>query len=199
LWPAAVLLFTGCATTPLPPAPADPEAVWQERQTELRSLERWRLNGRIALRSEERGWQAGIAWRQAGAEYAIRLTGPMGQGTLHLRGDGERLVVTTGDGESRIDGDAETLLYQELGMHVPISALRYWVIGLPAPELPATIELDDYGRLASLRQAEWRVTFPAYRPTGERQLPQKVFVTNHQASVRLVIDRWQPGSIDADL
>jgi outer membrane biogenesis lipoprotein LolB len=46
------------------------------------------------------------------------------------------------------------------------------------------------GRLAKLQQGQWLVTYPEYVTIEGVMMPRKVFLENHELSVRLVIDRW---------
>jgi outer membrane biogenesis lipoprotein LolB len=46
------------------------------------------------------------------------------------------------------------------------------------------------GRLDKLQQGRWLVTYPEYVSIGGVMMPRKVFLENHELSVRLVIDRW---------
>lgn len=185
------LLLAGCATTPvevLPPA-ADPQQAWHEHQQQLVGVNAWQLGGRIAIRTEDEGWQATIDWQQDVQDYIIQLVGPLGQGSLRLQGDGR--FVTLSDGEATlVDEDAEALLYRQMGWRVPVHALRYWALGLPAPG-EAEQELSPQGLLARLRQAGWNIEFRDYTRRGELLLPGRLFISNHNAQVRLVVDRWE--------
>lgn len=183
------VLLAGCAATPpvIPPV-ADPQQVWFEHQQQLAGVADWHLGGRIAIRTEDEGWQASIDWRQQGQDYVIQLVGPLGQGSLRLQGDGR--FVTLSDGESTlVDEDAEALLYRQMGWRVPVSALRHWALGLPAPGA-AEQEINSQGLLARLRQAGWSIEFRDYIRRGELALPGRLFISNHNAQVRLVVDRW---------
>lgn len=187
--PALFLLLAGCAATPVAPPVADPLQAWAEHQRQLAGVISWQLGGRIAIRTEDEGWQASIDWEQRGQDYAIQLVGPLGQGSLHLQGDGR--FVTLSDGEATmVDEDAEALLYREMGWRVPVSALRYWALGLPAPGA-AEPELNPQGQLGRLRQAGWSIEFRDYVRRDELTLPGRLFISNHRAQIRLVVDRWE--------
>lgn len=187
--PWLVLLLAGCAAAPVAPPVADPAQAWAEHQSQLVAVADWRLGGRIAIRTEDEGWQASIDWNQQGESYAIQLVGPMGQGSVRLQGDGRMVSLSSGD-EVRVDEDAEMLLYQQLGWRVPVTALRYWALGLPAPGA-AEQELNPQGLLGRLHQAGWSIEFRDYIGRGELMLPRRLFISNHRAQIRLVVDRWE--------
>lgn len=190
-WFVVILLLGlgGCATAPRLPPAADPAQAWQAHRQQLAGVQNWQITGRIAIRTEDEGWHASLDWHQQAQGYLINLTGPLGQGSVQLEGDGRRVTLRSGE-EAVVDDDPERLLYHQLGWRVPVPALRYWVVGLPAPG-PAEQELNEQGLLARLRQADWSIEFRDYAPQDGLVLPGRIFVSNHKAQVRLVIDRFE--------
>ncbi len=156
----------------------------------MQALNAWQLVGRLGVTTEREGWQATLDWRQTEDRYAIRIIGPFGQGTVELTGSGDFVVLRDSEGQSVVSDDPESLLFGQLGVKVPVEALRYWVLGLPAPG-PGTPVLDAYGRLARLAQGGWTIEFLDYAPEGQVELPGRIFVRNDAARVRLVISRWE--------
>jgi outer membrane lipoprotein LolB len=105
------------------------------------------------------------------------------------------------DAEQRVlyAADAEELLYRYTGWRLPITNLNYWVRGVPVPDLPAIRELDDAGRLKTLRQQGWEVQYQEYVRFEGHELPNRLTLTYTPVrvtaelpamEVRLVIDRW---------
>ncbi len=190
----SLLLFlslTACTTPPTrPPAELPPEQSWQLRQKQLRILTHWQITGRLAVQSEDEAWQMNLEWQQRQEHYSLNITAPLGMGSMQMHGDATQVELITDDGESLSGGSPDLLLYHQLGWKVPVSALRYWVLGLPAPgEFQPT--LDEYGRLSHLQQSGWQIKFIDYQPQLGTELPRKVFIENHRARVRLVISTWQ--------
>ncbi len=78
----------GCATAPsLPPPVENPAAAWQARQAELKPVIAWKIQGRLAMRADDEGWQATVFWMRDGERQRIDLTGPLGRGHLQLLQD----------------------------------------------------------------------------------------------------------------
>lgn len=192
-----LLLLAGCATGPTRPQPTDTAQAWQQHQLRLAALHDWRLNGRLGIQTGHEGWHAGLDWQQHNSDYTIRITVPLGQGSLLLQGDSSSVRLQTSDGETASDEEPDMLLYRQFGWKVPVASLRYWVLGLPAPG-DAVETLDDYGRLSHLQQAGWEITFLDYEVQHGVELPGRVFVNNHQAKVRLVISEWQLSAREGD-
>src|SRR3546814_6154436 len=75
------------------------------------------------------------------------------------------------------------------------SGLRWWVLGLPAPNAPAQIELDAQGRLAALTQVGWTLQYQEYQDVGGIALPRRFEAKNQQITLKLIADEWK--GIDA--
>ncbi len=187
-----VLLLTACSPTPTRPLPdTTPEQSWQLRQQQLKQLSHWQLSGRLAVLNEHEAWHMSMEWQQRLDRYSLNIIAPLGQGSMKLHGDAVQVMLMTDEGETINSNDPDHLLYQQLGWKVPVSALRYWVLGLPAPG-DNQQSLDEYGRLIQLKQAGWEIEFIDYQPHLGVELPRKVFINNHLAKVKLVISNWQP-------
>lgn len=185
-----VLLLGACSSTPQRPIAVDPQIAWQEHQYHLAAMRDWSLSGRLAIQSDHEGWQVSINWRQKQQDYSILLIAPLGQGSLRLDGNEDAVTLQTDDGESLSDTDPGTLLYRQFGWRVPVKSLRYWVLGIPAPGKREE-EIDEYGRLTHLIQDGWEIRFLDYTKQEGQELPGRVFVNNHKAKVKLVINNWE--------
>ena len=197
------LLFSflcfSCAA-PLPRPPADHlQQLWQTRESALVPIRHWELRGRLAVRADERGGQASLTWKRAAAQHDIRLNGPLGRGVVRVTQNETGAQLQ--DAEQRVfhAANAEELLYRYTGWRLPLTNLNYWVRGVPVPGLPASRELDDAGRLKTLRQQGWELQYQEYVRFEGHELPNRLTLTYapDQATpelpameVRLVIDRW---------
>ena len=184
------LSLWACSTTPSRPPAADPQQAWQQHHSMLASLQQWRLFGRLAIQTGDEGWHASLNWLQHQQQYTIQLIAPLGQGTIQLQGDEQQVLLDTGDEQPILATNPEVLLFQEFGWRVPVKSLRYWVLGLPAPG-ESKHELDSFGRLSRLFQNGWEIHFFDYAVTDQLELPGKIFINNHRAKVRLVVNRWE--------
>ncbi len=195
-----VLLLSACSTTPpRPPSESSPEQSWQQRQQQLKQLSHWQLSGRLAVLNDHEAWHMSLEWLQREDRYSLNIIAPLGQGSMQLHGDAVQVMLMTDEGETINSSDPDLLLYQQFGWKVPVAALRYWVLGLPAPgESVETV--DEYGHLIKLQQAGWEIDFLDYQPQLGLELPRKVFVSNHLAKVKLIISTWKslPSSPEVD-
>jgi outer membrane lipoprotein LolB len=82
------------------------------------------------------------------------------------------------------------------GWALPLSGLRYWVLGIPEPKRGFERDakrghLDAYGRLAKLRQGGWTIDYQQYQDTQPIELPQEIALSNRALKVKLVVSEWQ--------
>lgn len=191
LLPAALQL-SGCATRP-PRPDAALERAWLEHAASIDRIDQWRADGRVAIRVAQQGWTASFGWRQAQDRFDIQLAGPFGQGVVELAGDRAGAELIRSDRSRQQAANAEELLAAQTGWRLPVSGLRHWILGVPAPNRPAQRTLDADGRLASLQQDDWDIEYEGYQQVGGRDMPRKLRLVNGDVLVRLVIAQWQTG------
>lgn len=184
-------MLTGCATQQ-PVSEGDRIIHWQLHSGKLAELTRWQFKGRIAIQKEKQGWTASFHWRQDQQDYLLRVFAPLGRGSYQISGDADGAVMQTANNSIVHADDPETLLREKLGWNIPLSALKYWVRGLPEPgKKNVSLLLDEKGRLAELSQSGWLVRFSRYIRSGEYELPAKISMQNNNMKVRLVIKDWK--------
>lgn len=185
---ALVLALGGCQTVPVPAAPS---VAWNVRRPALQTLERFSLNGRVAVAVGKQGFNAGLRWTQSGAVTHLDLTGPLGAGGVQVTANGGDLSVVTSSGKRLDDTQARSELADKLGFEPPLTSLRYWVLGVPDPGAPASVQLDAQQRLTELTQDGWRIDYGAYMPAGAEWLPRLLTLRREGVRVRMVVDGWQ--------
>lgn len=186
-------MLAACTLTP-PVAEEDLEARWQQRQIELIALTHWQFKARTSIRQDKESWQAGLRWEQAAADYELQVLGPFSMGGLILKGDDQQVVLTVADGQTWQASAPEGLLEQTTGWQLPISALRYWVRGLPAENLPITEKkLNDDAQITAMTQGDWQIKISEYMKVKGQYLPRKMVIENADLHLKMVIDKWQLG------
>jgi outer membrane lipoprotein LolB len=190
----AVCQLSGCATKP-PRLTSALEQAWLAHASRIGAVERWRADGRVAIKVEEEGWTASFGWKQSPERFDIQLSGPFGQGVVRLTGDQEGAELTRDDLTTRRADSAEALLAEQTGWRLPVTGLRYWIVGMPAPDRPAGQRtLDAEGRLAGLTQDRWQISYDSYQQVDGLEMPRKLRLVNGDVRVKLVIARWRTGS-----
>ena len=185
---AVLLLAGGCATLP----PAGDGADWPARREALQALDRWSLDGRIAVAAGADGFSGGFDWVQAGERAEVVLSGPMGTSPVNIRIEGGEAFIEAGDPGARA-ANATPLLERYFGANrtLPAAEMRYWLLGVPAPHLPAEETLGADRRLATLAQAGWHVRFDRYDAVGTLALPSRLEMTTEGLRLRVVVSDWE--------
>jgi len=192
---ALSLLLAACAVPGTGPEDDERGAAWRAHLEWLGSLGDWQVTGRVAVATASDGFTASVRWRQEGERYRVQLDGPFGQGSVRITGDGAGVELRTAGGHVARADTPEALAAAELGVELPLSALRYWLTGRPAPgTAPQSLELDWAGRLERLQQLGWRVSVQDYVSAGGGELPARLEIRRGDVQARFVLARWQVGS-----
>ena len=183
--------LAACGTVPEKVNEAPDMVAWQLHKQQLEKIGGWSFNGRIAVRdANDEGWSASLHWQQQGEHYDIQLSGALGQGAARIHGNGGNAVLEAADQPPRVAPDPETLMEEQLGWHVPVRGLKFWLTGRPGPDGFDVQRVDGLGRLSKLEQDGWVVSYNSYEEVEGIELPRKLEMSNQRLRVRLVIDQW---------
>jgi outer membrane lipoprotein LolB len=146
----------------------------------------WQMDGRAAAAVGAQGWQATLNWRQSEAASEVHLAGPFGIGAMAL--------LRTPQGVS-LNGapPSDAMLAQlqdRLGFELPLDDLRYWLLGVPDPDAPFDLAMNDQERVRLLTQSGWTIDYDRYLPVNGDVLPAHVVLTREGVRVRIVVDHW---------
>jgi len=171
-------LLAGCAGNPLATVPVN--------------VTDFALAGRMAARSQDRSFSCALRWKQSAGADEIWLNTPLGQTLAHLQDNRDGAILTTADQKIYRAGSIEALTKSAFGWRFPLAGLRYWVFGQTAPGVTyAALARDDFNRVTSFTQAEWKVVFD-YADAGATG-PSRIEMTSSEAHIRLVIDSLERG------
>lgn len=186
------LFLTACSTVEEVPDSLN-SGSWQAHRSTLNEINHWFATGRAAINNGVESWHVNLLWLQQGDQYQIRLFGPFGAGQVELSGNDDQVELLTSDNERFYSHDIDDLLFQRTGVKMPVAELRYWLVGLPSPGRKEAARIDKHGRLAQLKQGDWRVRYKRYMPVNGLVLPRKIFADKQDLDVRVVIDEWKLG------
>lgn len=189
---AALGLFAGCRTAP-PRTVAGPgaDAPWPQQRAALEKLDRYGLNGRVAVAANGQGFSASLRYQQLPQGSNLALDGPLGIGGLRVVLDGDDLEIATSRGE-KLDGDAaRDELERRLGFALPLSELRWWLLGIPAPGEASVNQDEASGEIRDFTQGGWRVSINTRAAGLGFSLPQRLTAERDGARLKLMVERWQ--------
>ena len=186
---ALVCALSACRTAPpsvLVPPP------WEVRRPQLQARDHFELRGRAAVAAGREGFNANLHWAQQGKRTQLTLQGPFGAGAVEVSASGNDLEIVTARGEHLDSAAAHAELATRLGFDPPLPSLRYWILGVPDPQYPATEELDERQQhLKGLTQAGWHIDYGLYIAIGAEMLPVRLTLRREAVRVRLLVDEWQ--------
>lgn len=181
-------MLAGCATTGVQELPE--LTGWEQRQEVLGDLQTWNLRGRLGIRTPEDASSGNLKWRQDGREFVAEIDGPLGIGGVRAFGDPDEVTLEG----SRIDtvtvGDPEYELFRQTGLIVPIQGLRYWLLGVPIPGVPAEVEFGESGLPSRVLQSGWEIQFNEYRTWSLNPLPRKIVASFEQTRLTILVRDW---------
>ncbi len=187
------LLIGGC-TTAVKQATLDPEQQYPEHIEQVKKISSWVLTGRLSIRNTEENWSGTLRWSQQNKDdFELHFSGPLGQGTILIKGSHRGVVLNASDGTTLSGKSVSELFDQRLGWPLPFEQLTYWVRGLPEPIHEHKTILDRSGRIAELNQSQWSIRYKAYTTLPGRNvaLPKKVYLKKAPWQIKLIIDEWQ--------
>lgn len=94
--------------------------------------------------------------------------------------------VTIDDGESvqNFPGASDLVMRDQLGMDLPIQALKFWVLGTAEPNEPATKQEEGF------YQQGWLVKYKEMQRVRNEILPKKLHLEKDGARIKLIVDQW---------
>jgi outer membrane lipoprotein LolB len=171
---------------------------WEQRQAQLATLTHWTLRARIGIRSQQVNGSASLIWDEEDDGRVLNLLGPLGGGAIHLEQNQDGATLTDSKGRSWYNSNARELIRQSTGWEIPVSGLRWWILGLTEPGSSASYSFDEQNRLQSIQQQGWLVTYNKYKSFGPYELPSSITVTGYEevaeenpVRVKLVIKEWE--------
>ncbi|HKB83172.1 MAG TPA: lipoprotein insertase outer membrane protein LolB [Burkholderiales bacterium] len=175
-----IAALAGCASTGPP----------QRLPASNASIGAFSLNGRIAVKLDDRGYTASLRWRHSATRDSLRLLSPLGTVVGEIETDASGATLVTADKKIYRSNDAQSLTREVLGWDLPLAGLRYWVIGRADPALPVQAQdSDDRQRLKSIMQNGWRIVFLEY--FGASALPARLTLAYDRLNLRLIVEHWE--------
>ena len=188
----AVLSVTACTTPPVHKFVADPGKTWEQRKTVLSGVNNWSINGRLALVNGDESWHLNMKWQREGENYVLDLSGPFGTGHAQLTGAKGNVLLVDADQNYFYADSPDQLLQDVTGLQIPVESLLYWINGIPDGNVKVeSHRIDAYGRLAELKQSDWKIRFKQYIDVEQHELPQKIFIDGFDLKVKIFIDEWK--------
>jgi outer membrane lipoprotein LolB len=154
-----------------------------------KNLLSWDMQGAIAVKTNQKGWNASFNWSQRQANYHLTIFGPLGSNRISLTGNNEHAILTTAERTYEAT-NAEVLLEQRLGWYIPVNSIYYWVRGLPAPGAISHKVRNAEGQLIAIDQQGWHIEYQSYDKINGLNLPTLIELRNSKVFIRIAIHQW---------
>ncbi len=146
----------------------------------------WSFSGRLAYSDNNTSHSASIDWDHQEKIDHLELAGPFGQGRTLIHLFGDKVVIDYGNEQQQYFGDVDELVSRHTGISIPVSALKYWVLGLVEPGI-------DYFEINNgFLQAGWRVDYLQMNTQKAElvNMPKKIRVEQNNVKLKLIINEW---------
>lgn len=185
-----LLLLAGCASLEHPREPTPTS--WKAHSAQLTMLEQWTARGKLAVRTADASESASLVWRQQGGDTDLQLSGPLGVGATSIHSDGRQMDIRRGGEHRTLDISTPDAIALNTGWDLPLTALAYWLKGLPAPDsrVQALVIDPQTGLLQSLQQDDWEISYEQYGQFQGFTLPTRLQIKRGVTRARLVIAHW---------
>ncbi|HIF51856.1 MAG TPA: outer membrane lipoprotein LolB [Thiotrichaceae bacterium] len=187
----AVSLLNGCAQAPKVDASIKSK-LWLEHQITVSAIQSWDIKGRVAVKNDKESGTVTLLWNQFLSNYELRFIAPLGQGTYILSGTPSGVVMKLPKDKVMVAETAEQILRDGLGWDIHLDGLRYWVRGLPEPDIQySELMLDNKGRLANMDQSGFNISVSRYSEQDGVSLPSKLTIKSDKIQLKVIIQNWK--------
>lgn len=188
----ACAFVAGCRTAP-PKTVIGPgaDAPWPAQRAALEKLQRYALDGRVAVAAQGEGFSATLRYAQLPRSAHFSLEGPLGIGGMRVQFTEDDLEITTSRGTKLEGSEARAELERRLGFQLPMAQLRWWLLGLPAPG-QAAVDADEAGQIRGFSQDGWQVSIQSRIAGLGFALPQRLTAEREGARLKLLVQNWLP-------
>lgn len=173
-------LLGGCSVVPEKPL----DAYQLTAMRHLQQQRNWSLEGRLALVADKESVSVSIHWQHSERQDDIELIGPLAQGRVKISVTPEQVVVDDGEQRNVYYGRVDEVLAEQLGVDMPVSSLKYWVLGVNDPGQSYTEQPGGF------YQGGWLVRYREMQSVNADLLPKKMTAEKDKARIKLIVDQW---------
>ena len=185
--------LNACAVLPKAPTqqPATSAAVHQQHLAKLNAIKSFSLKGRLGVVTQKQGFSGSINWQHSAQNDNIDVFSPLGGQIANIKKSDNGVTLTQQDGRSITAQNAESLTENTLGFRLPLTGLSDWALGKPTSSKVDASTWDAQGRLLTLKQDGWDISYENYANNNGVALPSKVVLKSEQLNLKLIIEMWQ--------
>lgn len=195
----SILMISACATRRIDVSQSQ-DAATQVAQQQLNTLQRWSVQGKLAIITAQERKSAYLSWQQQGSAVTMTLTTVVGTTIARLFYDGN-MATLTADNQTWQDPSPSALIFAVTGWEVPVESLSYWMKGQVQTDLAA--DYFDNGLVRNITAGchqclTWQIRYNSYSEFTLYgtlfTLPTSMRMEQSQTQTKLLlrIDHWNP-------
>ncbi|QIW09274.1 lipoprotein insertase outer membrane protein LolB [Francisella sp. LA112445] len=159
---------------------------------QLLKLDNWQIRGVLGIIYNDKAESANYIYTQDGDKFSIKLYGPLGIGSVQIKGDPSQVTLENSKGQKIQAKDAKSLMLEQLGWYVPVGGLKYWVKGVAIPSIKYKSKLNQNNLTETLQQNNWNISYKNYQFVGSKYpLPSRIRMDRDNLIIKIVIKSWQ--------
>ena len=185
---AAIMLVTGCASTPITKPGKPDSAISQQHLNSIATIQAFSLKGRIGVQTDGKGFSGSMQWQHDKENDDIALYSPLGGQVASIKKDANAVSLTDSNGHSISAKDAESLTQMTLGWKLPLTGLADWSLGRPTSSPIDKVTWDESGRITRLVQEGWDIEYSDYLNFDGKQLPNKIYLRSPKVNIKLIVE-----------
>nr|WP_256448280.1 MULTISPECIES: lipoprotein insertase outer membrane protein LolB [unclassified Psychrosphaera] len=163
-------------------------------------LSHWTARGKMMIATNNEKVSGYFYWQQKGDNFEFSLNTLIGINMFELSVNDDEAELTI-DGKTYYGHTAEILVAQLTGYQLPISQLRFWVLGVQQSteqstknNLKTKTKLDEKGRLKHIEvfhgDAIWQIDYQSWRSVMQFDLPKSLQLKSPNNRIKLSITDW---------
>ena len=160
-------------------------------EAKLQKLDKWSASGVIGIRYNGKADSANYVYKQDGDDFSIKLYGPLGIGSIEIKGNDSKVVFIDNKGKETQANNIKVLMMQQLGWYVPVEGLKSWVKGIPISDKDTNKQIDDNNLVQILLERNWKIDYSGYKIfDGEYPLPTKIKMVRDDLYLKIIVKSW---------
>ena len=165
---------------------------WNNHLIKINKVKSWRISGRAFVKNRNESATFKLQWEQNNSNYELRLISAFGQGTFLINGSEKGVNIQTPKNKIFSGSSANQLIREKLGWNINLTGLKYWVRGVPKPNVEySELLLSNHGRLSNMKQSNFTIKVSRYYKKNDLFLPEKIFIKGKDIQLKLIINEWE--------
>lgn len=190
---SAVLFLVSACPAPQPVLRTEASVMdWQMHLKQMQAVAEWQAEMVIYGQDSNEKFKLRLLWEQQGDRYQIKIKDFIGRTVAILEGVPEQVSLKTSKGQHYQGEDADQLIQELLNLPIRISGMRYWLLGVPAPENShQLLKVNADGLAAEIEQQGWQLKYLAYSQQSGQWLPSQAEFSIDDVRLHAKISQWQ--------